>query len=71
MVFNCGDFKNGISFSFRIPSDPAKGAWGGLGPIKRSCDISILGLLAVGILNYIMLYVNYYYFWYEESEFAA
>ena len=23
------------------------------------------------LLNYIMLYVNYYYFWYEESEFAA
>ena len=74
MVFNSGDFKNGISFSFRIPSDPPKGApGGGLRPIhhKRSCDISILGLLAVGILNYIMLYVNYYYFWYEESEFAA
>ena len=29
MVFNSGDFKNGISFSFRILSDPAKGAWGG------------------------------------------
>ena len=52
MVFNSGDFKNGISFSFRIPSDPAKGAWGGgLGPIKKSCDISILGLLIVGILK--------------------
>ena len=51
MVFNSGDFKIGISFSFRIPSDPAKGAWGGLGPIKRSCDISILGLLIVGILK--------------------
>ena len=24
---------------------------GGLGPIKRSCDISILGLLIVGILK--------------------
>ena len=31
MVFNSGDFKNGISFSFRILSDPAKGAWGGAG----------------------------------------
>ena len=55
MVFNGGDFKNGISFSFRIPSDPPKGAWdgGGLRPIhhKRSCDISILGLLTVGILK--------------------
>ena len=29
MVFNGGDFKNGISFSFRIPSDPPKGAPGG------------------------------------------
>ena len=26
MVFNGGDFKNGISFSFRIPPDPPKGA---------------------------------------------
>ena len=54
MVFNGGDFKNGFSFSFRIPSDPPKGApGGGLRPIhhKRSCDISILGLLIVGILK--------------------
>ena len=28
MVFNGGDFKNGISFSFRIPPDPPKGAAG-------------------------------------------
>ena len=28
MVFNGGDFKNGISFSFRIPPDPPKGALG-------------------------------------------
>ena len=26
MVFNSGDFKNGISFSFRIPPNPPKGA---------------------------------------------
>ena len=26
MVFNGGDFKNEISFSFRIPSDPPKEA---------------------------------------------
>ena len=26
MVFNSGDFKNGISFSFRIPPDPPNGA---------------------------------------------
>ena len=26
MVFNDGDFKNGISFSFRIPPDLTKGA---------------------------------------------
>ena len=26
MVFNGGDFKNGISFSFRIPPHPPKGA---------------------------------------------
>ena len=26
MVFNSGDFKNGISFLFRIPPDPPKGA---------------------------------------------
>ena len=31
MVFKCGDFKNGISFSFRIPPDPPKGALGGGG----------------------------------------
>ena len=59
MVFNGGDFKNGVIFSFRIPPDPPKGAskggrlGGGLRPIhhKRSCDISILGLLTVGILK--------------------
>ena len=60
MVFNGGDFKNGISFLFRIPPDPPKGAskgggglGGGLRSIhhKRSCDISILGLLIVGILK--------------------
>ena len=47
MVFNSGDFKNGISFSFRIPPDPPKGASEGGGlegelrPIhhKRSCDV--------------------------------
>ena len=59
MVFNSGDFKNGISFLFRIPPDPPKGAseggrlGGGMRPIhhKRSCDISIFGLLTVGILK--------------------
>ena len=59
-VPNSGDFKNGISFLFRIPPDPPKGAsegggrlGGGLRPIhhKRSCDISIFGLLTVGILK--------------------
>ena len=57
MVFNSGDFKNEVSFAFRINSDPPKvclgsiiggGEWGegGLRPIydKRLCDISILGL---------------------------
>ena len=31
MVFNGGDFKYGISFLFRIPPDPPKGALGGGG----------------------------------------
>ena len=40
MVFNGGDFKNEISFSFRIPSDPPKVVLGGmegggLGPIHN------------------------------------
>ena len=26
MVFNGGDFKNGIAFSLKIPPDPPKGA---------------------------------------------
>ena len=50
MVFNGGDFKNGISFSFRIPQDPPMGAAVATGAnvtakmenkyIKKSCDIN-------------------------------
>ena len=58
MVFNDGDFKNGISFSFRIPPDPPKGAAVAActavreklkKQVKKSCDTSILWFLTVGI----------------------
>ena len=38
MVFNIGDFKNGISFSFRIPTDPPKGASEGGGEAGRGAE---------------------------------
>ena len=58
MVFNDGDFKNGISFSFRIPPDLAKGAAVAAcaavtakieNTHKQSCDTSILWFSTVGI----------------------
>ena len=58
MVFNSGDFKNGISFSFRIPPDPPKGAAVAAcaavtakieNTHKKSCDTSILWFSTVGI----------------------
>ena len=56
MVFNGGDFKNGISFSFRIPPDPPKGAAVATAVTakienicKKSCDTSILWFSTVGI----------------------
>ena len=58
MVFNGGDFKNGISFSFRIPPDPPKGAAVAACAAvtakiektsKKSCDTSILWFSTVGI----------------------
>ena len=51
MVFNSGDFKNGISFSVRIPPDPPKGPTVAAcaavmakieKTCKKSCDTSIL-----------------------------
>ena len=57
MVFNSGDFKNGISF-FRIPPDPPKGAAIAAAAAvtakienicKKSCDASILWFSTVGI----------------------
>ena len=53
MVFNGGDFKNGISFSIRIPPDLPKGAAVAAGAAvtakiektsKKSCDTSNLWL---------------------------
>ena len=58
MVFNSGDFKNGISFSFRIPPDPPKGATVAAAAVvtakienicKKFCDTSILWFSTVGI----------------------
>ena len=55
MVFNGGDFKNVISFSFRIPPDPPKGAAIAVvtakieNTHKKSCDTSILWFSTVGI----------------------
>ena len=58
MVFNGGDFKNGISFSFRIPPYLHKGAADAAGAavtakiekkVKKSCNTSILLFSTVGI----------------------
>ena len=58
MVFKGGDFNNGISFSFRIPQNPPKGAALAAGAAvmakiektsKKSCDTSILWFSLVGI----------------------
>ena len=58
MVLNGGDFKNGISFSFKIPPDLPKGAAVAACAAvkakvektsKKSCDTSILWFSTVGI----------------------
>ena len=58
MVFNGGDFKKGISFSFRIPPGLPKGDAVAASAavtaqiekkVKKSCDTSILWFSMVGI----------------------